>query len=138
MWLIEKIKAWRDRRIECKIKRLERKYGVLYFHAPMGTGREDEYAGGKTRLLTDFFLEKERQLRKELENDPKLCVALACMQEQRRQQEILNDAAEACENFRRACRHKTYGNICPVLYRPRYDTSVFKEVYENDVLGNIE
>ena len=145
MWLIEKIKAWRERRIERKIKRLERKYGLLYFHAPMGAGR--------------YFLERDENARKAMKavmrlegNRYKTCMQLSsAFQEERRKLglEALWEARWISAEFHNPEGVCFYDEQRPEGYisnfgglpsgnfmGPRYDTSGIREIYENDVLGN--
>lgn len=147
MWLIEKIKAWRERRTERKIKRLERKYGLLYFHAPMGAGR--------------YFLERDENARKAMKavmrlegNRYKTCMQLSsAFQEERRKlglealwearrisAEIHNPEGVSFYDVQRPEGYSSNFGGLPLgnIIVPRYNTSVFKEIYENDVLGNTQ
>ena len=68
MYFIDKIKVWRERRIERKLKKLEKRYGniISLVHVPMGADRESEYPFGKTMLLTNYVLEIDRIYREAL------------------------------------------------------------------------
>ena len=91
MSLIKRIKMWCERRAERRNKEIEEKYGYLplLVYAPMREGRKIEYGGGKTNLITEFFLEQERELIKKVERAK---------------------AYDALEKCRASCRHFSFGD----------------------------